>query len=419
MKKPTFLLIFLICALCVTAQNQIDTLYYTKEWKYAPHRAFADFYRIACYPAESLQPKQFRDYYISGELHSCGSFIKIDSINDANTIFEGVRITYFKNGNTETVKNYTQGVLNGTFYIYNDDGLIKQSGQYINGELSGLYTEFLDNGTYTQTEYIGGIPVNDYYVIGDSDGNLTKFHLADNTPVWESPSVTERMSDYKDGIPWQFYNKNGIMIALTHTAIKDYGKWHRIDVVISNNTIIPIEFDPVVNISANSIDLKGIITDLEVWSSDQYLKKVNRAQTWAAILMGVSEGLSAASAGYSTSTTNTYHSGSVYTHGSNGHAHSNYSGISTSYTRTYDAGAAYQASVLSQKRMADFGNAMIEEQKIKKLGYLKKNTIYPGETISGYVHIKRVKGESVQFNINIEGAKYNFYWDYGKKRKQS
>lgn len=124
MKKPTFLLIFLICALCVTAQNQIDTLYYTKEWKCAPHKAFADFYRIACYPADSLQPKQFRDYYISGELHGCGSFIKIDSINDANTIFEGVRITYFKNGNTETVKNYAQGVLNGTFYIYNDDGRI-------------------------------------------------------------------------------------------------------------------------------------------------------------------------------------------------------------------------------------------------------------------------------------------------------
>ena len=65
--------------------------------------------------------------------------------------------------------------------------------------------------------------------------------------------------------------------------------------------------------------------------------------------------------------------------------------------------------------MADFGNAMVEEQEIKKLGYLKKNTIYPGETISGYVHIKRIKGETVQFIVKIETAEYIFDWNFGKR----
>lgn len=414
MKKTLILVACLIGAMNITlAQDRIDTLYYTKEWKYAPNKAFADFYRVAYYPADSLQTKQFRDYYISGELQSSGNFIKIDSLDDANTIFNGECINYFKNGKPEFARIYQQGILNGDFCIYKEDGLIKQTGKYSNGELSGLYTEFLDNGAYIQVEYLNGKPIHNYYVVGDSNGNLTKFLISDNTPMWESPLISERKSDYKDGTPWQFYNKNGVIIALTNTIVKDYGKWHRIDVVISNNTINPIEFDPVINISASSTDIEGFTTDLQVWSSDEYLKKVNRSQTWAAVLMGVAEGMSTANAGYSTSTTNSYYSGNAYAYGSGGYG--NYSGTTTSYTRTYDARAAYQTRVLSQQRMADFSNAMAEEQEIKKLGYLKKNTIYPGETISGYVHIKRIKGETVQFIIKIEKAEYIFDWNFGKR----
>ena len=403
------------------AQDRIDTLYYTKEWKYAPNKAFADFYRVAYYPADSMQTKLFRDYYMSGELQSSGNFIKIDSLDDANTIFDGECIKYFTNGKPEFIRNYQQGLLNGDFCVYKEYGLIKQAGKYSNGELSGLYTEFLDNGMYIQREYLNGQPVHDYYVVGDFDGNLTKFLIADNTPIWESPSIAERGLDYKDSTPWQFYNKNGVIIALTNSIVKDYGKWHRIDVVISNNNIVPIEFDPVVNISASSVDWDGNTSDLEVWSADKYIKKVNNSQTWTAVLMGVAEGMSTANAGYSTSTTNSYYSGNAYAYGSGGYGYGygygygNYSGTSTSQTRTYDAGAAYQARVLSQQRMADFSNAMAEEQEIKKLGYLKRNTIYPGETISGYVHVKRIKGETVQFVIQIETAEYIFDWSFGNR----
>lgn len=416
MKKTILLIVCLVCIMSATiAQDRIDTLYYTKEWKYAPNKAFADFYRVAYYPADSLQTKQFRDYYISGELQSSGNFIKINSLDDANTIFNGECINYFKNGKPEVARNYQQGLLNGNFCIYKEDGLIKQTGKYCNGELDGIYTEFLDNGAYIQIEYLNGKPIHNYYVVGDSNGNLTKFNIANNTPMWESPLVSERKSDYQDGTPWQFYNKNGVIIALTNTIVKDYGRWHRIDIVISNNTIIPIEFDPVINISASSTDIEGFTTDLEVWSSDEYLKKVNRSQTWAAVLMGVAEGMSTANAGYSTSTTSSYYSGNTYAYGSGGYGYVSCSGTTTSYTTTYDAGAAYQAQVLSQQRMTDFSNAMAEEQQIKKLGYLKRNTIYPGETISGYVHVKRIKGETIQFVIEIEKAEYIFDWSFGNR----
>ena len=49
------------------------------------------------------------------------------------------------------------------------------------------------------------------------------------------------------------------------------------------------------------------------------------------------------------------------------------------------------------------------------MGYMKQNTIYPGESVSGYVHVARVKGERVVFVINIEGAEYIYQWKFDKK----
>lgn len=390
-------------ATAIYPQGRTDTLYYTKDWKYAPNMTFADFYRVAYYPEDSLLAKQFRDYYLSGELQSNGYFTHLDSLDDANTIFEGECTSYFKNGNKESTRNYINGILQGDFFTYTEDGLIKQSGKYDNGKLTGLLTEFLDNETYIQIEYLDGIPIHNYYVMGDSQGNLSKFKLSDNSPIWESPTIDERITDYKDGVAWQYYNKNGIIISLNSTAVKDYGKWHRVELVISNNSINPIEFDPVVNIQANSTDKDSIMTYLDIWSCEQYMKKVNNAHIWASVLMGVAEGMSTANAGYST-----------YTTSSNNYRYGSYTGSTVSITRSYNASEAYQARVLSQQRMENFNNAMHEEKQIKKMGYLKRNTIYPGETISGYVHIKRVKGNILDIKINIEGAEYCFNWSFGK-----
>ncbi|MDR2848242.1 MAG: membrane-binding protein, partial [Bacteroidales bacterium] len=83
-------------------------------------------------------------------------------------------------------------------------------------------------------------------------------------------------------------------------------------------------------------------------------------------------------------------------------------------TTTYDAAAAYQARVLSNNRIAEFNNNQLEVRNAKQKGYLKKNTIYPGETISGYVHIQRVRGVSVYITVNINEANYLYGWIYGK-----
>ena len=377
--------------------GRIDTLYYDKDWK-GTSPFLAEYYRVALYPENPNERKLFKDYYISGQLQGRGGFRVIDPTNDKNTIFDGMVESFYKNGNTKIRATYKNGVLEGDYNNYSESGKILISAHYHFGMLSGLYTTFNNDGSTVQMEYREGEPLYDYYTLTDTNGNVTKFRISDNYPLLDSPSITERTVEYYDGVPWQVYRKNGFAIALTNTTVRDYGKWHRADIIIRNSSIIPIEFIPELSISAHSIDKNGVVSILEVWPCEKYLKKVKRAQTWASIAVGISEGLAAGAAGYSTSTTTAYNP---------------YTGTSTSYTTTtYNAGAAYHAQALSQQRIASLNETLGEERYIKELGYLKRNTINPGDTIKGYVNIQRIKGETVSIIIDLFGAKYEFDWSY-------
>ena len=169
---------------------------------------------------------------------------------------------------------------------------------------------------------------------------------------------------------------------------------------------------------------------LEVYSSDQYMRKVRRRQNWDMILTGIGEGLAAAGAGYSQSTTSTSSSyngysnsyGNAYSYGTGGYASGGYSGTgsyygnstTTSTTVNYDAAAAYQAQIIASNRMANYENALLQDRAIKQKGYLRKTTIYPGESIQGYVNIKRVNGATMIVWVDINGAKYEFPWNVSK-----
>lgn len=398
--KRILLFISIITSYATYAQERIDTLYYNKSGIIAQNALFADYYRIALYPADSTRYKEFKDFYNSGELRKEGYFLTIDSLDDNKTIFDGEVQSYFRNSNISEKSHYMNGRLHGEYTRYNDEGKLTTHAFYQAGELSGTCKTFNDDGSCRIVEYNAGKPIHDYYLLSDNNGNTLKFRIADDMPVWESPAIAERFVDYRDGTPWEVYFKNGITIALTNSIVKDYGKWHRIDLIISNNSTTPIEFIPELNIAAYSADNQGMTTDLQIWTCDAYMKKVKRAQTWAAIAMGLSEGMASAGAGYSTSTTTGYSSNGIST---------------TYYTTTYNATAAYQANLASQQRLANFSQTLQEEKDIKQMGYMKQNTIYPGESVSGYVHVARIKGERVVFVISIEGAEYLYEWRFDKK----
>jgi len=247
--------------------------------------------------------------------------------------------------------------------------------------------------------------------------------------IWNSPSVHERKVEYQDGVAYQFYVNNGLTVALSNTSIKHYGKWHRVYIVIQNDTSEPIEFDPAC-VTAFSTDKRNRISKLEVWPYEKFIKKVKRSQTWSAIAMGLAEGLAVAGAGYSTShtNTNTYYSGNrssygtASAYGSGGYAYGTYSGNSNyrgsaqtnSVTRTYDGTAAYYAQAMSQNRMAAFDESQWNVRNVIQAGYLKRNTIYPGNAVAGYMNIQRKNWNTVSITLNVNGVDYTFDWLYGK-----
>jgi antitoxin component YwqK of YwqJK toxin-antitoxin module len=415
----------------VIVQDKVDTIYYNKDGKGVSHPAFADFYRLALYPTDENQKKPFRDYFISGELQTTGNFISIDKVDDKKSVFDEECISYFRNGKVALKRTFQNGKLNGEFCEYFEDGLIKEKCFFVDDELSGLYTVFSEDNSFMQAEYINGNPKYEYYLIGNKNGITAKINFSDNKPLWESPSAKEQEIEYRDGITWQYYVKNGLTIAQRtskRNGFNDYGRFHKVDIVIANNSMFEIEFDPEKDIIAFSSNKKGGKTDLTVWSCEMYMKKVQNIQILTAVMSGISEGLATANAGYSTSTTysNSYYNGSsnsygnAFSYGSGGYASGSYygntlyNGSSYTYstTTTYNAAAAYQAQVLSQQRMSNLANAMENEQNFKRMGYLKKNTIYPGETIQGHVYVERISCVVFYVIIDISGAKYIYDWSY-------
>jgi hypothetical protein len=108
---------------------------------------------------------------------------------------------------------------------------------------------------------------------------VSKLRLSDNSPIWESPELSEQKVQYTNGLTMPYYIKNGIFVGMTNTKVKDYGKWYQIGLIIENNSMFSIVFDPD-SISSTLVDDWGDTIELEVWSAERYLKKIKRSQNW-------------------------------------------------------------------------------------------------------------------------------------------
>lgn len=398
MKTP--LAFLFICLIFPTfLYSQIDTLYYDKSGKKVNSIHFADYYRVYLENQDSSLRYKFRDFYISGEVFRDGHFYFLDSLDDNNTRFSGKITTYYKNGKTSKECNYSNGNLNGSYFEYDQAGRLLISAEHIGGKLSGTYKKYNDDSSFKIIEYFEGKPVYDYYLMSDNMGNTLKFRIKDSTQIFESPDRTERFIEYDEGKPWQVYFKNGLTIAMNCSISKEYGKWYKADLTITNNSPSVIEFAPEKNMTAYSINKKNMRNDLVILTNDEYQKKIKRSQNWNMIMAGIGAGISAGAAGISTSTIQSY----------------GVANPQVSMVTTYNPGATIQANMIAQQQIAYYGSAMENEKKVLQLGYFKKSTIYPGESISGYVNMKYIKGNYLLITININGAEYLYEWMFNKK----
>ena len=188
------------------------------------------------------------------------------------------------------------------------------------------------------------------------------------------PQNDSILTEYNDGKFWAYLNKNNFVVGLSCFEEK---------------------------VHANLLTKKDDTLKLEVYTNEEYQKKIKRSQAWAMALYGISAGINAGTAGYSTSYSTSY--------SSNGYAY-------TTITNHYDANAAYQANVASTNQMLTLGQMMDNDRTIREQGYLKTTTIYPDEAIIGYMNIKRKKGKILIVNIPVGDYIYIFKWDVNKKK---
>ena len=104
MNRVLLFVLLLVVGKGALSQERIDTLYYSRSGMTVRNPVFADYYRLALYPADAAGLKMFKDFYISGELRREGRFQTIDTLDDRRTVFDGDVVSYFKNGRMSAIR---------------------------------------------------------------------------------------------------------------------------------------------------------------------------------------------------------------------------------------------------------------------------------------------------------------------------
>ena len=162
--------------------------------------------------------------------------------------------------------------------------------------------------------------------------------------------------------------------------------------------------------------------DVELLTYEEYDRIVRKKQQWESFWAALGEGLAAASAGYSSSTT-TY-SGNAYTT-ANAHASGNIGNVygyvnaygasyttayGQSHTSSYNGLAQYAANQQARANMANLSYSQGQIRQQIGDGYVKLHTI-PAETeYSGFFNVKYTKKmQGIIYTIIIDGEPFTFY----------
>lgn len=221
----------------------------------------------------------------------------------------------------------------------------------------------------------------------------------------------------------------GVLVSSSLREIRrSDGKYFIFDISVSNDTDKTFNFTTN-NISAIIYAKNGKRLKIKALTRKEYMKIKQRRQNLREGLMAFSAGLSAASAGYSSSQTNTYGSASysgysnsnTRVYGSTSGYLGNFNtttnssgslyGSSTSYTNSYDGAAAYAASQNEQAKLNAFIAASEENKRRWNEDYLRNNTMTPKASISGLLNVKYYRAVRIDLIVTTNGYDYVFEWD--------
>lgn len=428
MKKKLNLL-WLVLILFISAHAQTTTVYYDSDWKGVQDEAFAYHILVYAPSKDSHYRPRFVLKYASGEKEGEGEFVSINKYDFTKSILGSYRF-FYKNGNKLVEYEINGNTMDYTSYYQN--GLVQDKQTYVDGQLEGISYHFTDDGMGCfQTLYKNGQTVKPYYTYSNKDGYVTKYKIKDNNLFLETPALSEKRSYQSEGLTYQYYTKNGIVISAAGYIDTDYkensftgfGKYICVNIIFANNTNSPILFDP--NLITASLIRKGNKTAARLVKKTEYMGEVSTVQAYQSWIKSVQEAkaANAAAYSYSASNTNTYYSGSSTTETVSAAvgaavgavvgaslSKTAYSGKISSSTTTvaYNGAAAYQAKLIAEQRVADYNQQLSISRRDAERSYISKSVVNPGQTISGKILFDYEKVDDIEIRIPISGIIYSF-----------
>jgi len=259
---------------------------------------------------------------------------------------------------------------------------------------------------------------NYYGVVVDTSKKAKDF--IDVESFISSTPVKEFGYFYKDDKPVFYYNYKGVSIAIMLTYDNNYGKYYQANILIKNLSGRDLNFNP--NLITARMQKKKKVLDAEVLTYNEYMKKVQNRQAWAAAAVAFSESMAASNAGYSSSSSQSYSSGySTSTGSASGYVGDTYGSVygssstysstyGTTYSQSYDGAAAYQAQQNANRNIANYQGQQYQIKNRLSEGYVRLNTI-PNETeYIGYINIKYKKVDRIQVVIPFFDTNFSFTW---------
>ncbi len=374
-------------------KDRTDTIYYDKNWRVISNKIFATYYRYALYPADTLSTKYFKSFYMDGTMQSEGTFERLDKRDDKKSVFNGEFVSYYKGGAVMSRMFYSGGKPNGGKTVYYQNGNIKEHVNLTDGVYDGIFSSFSEDGIVCRLqEYKSGV-ADSFYIIVDKDGNYSKYDAKTDKPQLETPKEDEVQTEYKNGVAWPYYNKNGLIAGVSCYDVKeDIGKFRSVEVFLVNKSMINVDVDPA-QIKVYSTK-NGKRDEMELMTAEEYDNKVykkkmknekRQLKKKAVVVIeredNVSENLGAQV--FKAGTSNTL--------------------------------KAFQEEIINLKTLVKGNKMHYEDRDRENLGYLERTTVHPGEVVSGFMLTSDKKVDTLTVEMTVSGIKYVYHWNFEKK----
>lgn len=155
--------------------------------------------------------------------------------------------------------------------------------------------------------------------------------------------------------------------------------------VIALNVFYGNATDQPINVLPDTITFEGLsdqgVEPIKVWEANEYIRRVKRIQNTTLILQAIGGAMEAASSGYSSTTTYGSYGGSS--------AYGSFSGTYSGYSSTYDSSKVAEANARNSAAIAAQAQANADNLAYLEAVLLKRNTLMPGNYITGAVYCKR------------------------------